>query len=80
MRCLWPGRMVRSMRLSNRAALHLPTVSVPVATVLCQGVACLVIKVEVDGGCVVTSACDPSVVDGFGDWTRALGARGRTGR
>ena len=54
------------MCLSNCTALHLPTVSVPVATVLCQGVACLVIKVEVDGGRVVTLACDLIIVDGFG--------------
>ena len=48
-----------------------PAVSVPVATVLYQGMGCLVIKVEVDGGRVVTSACDPSIVDGFGGWALA---------
>jgi len=53
------------MCLSNCTALH-SAVSVPVATVLCQGVACLVIKVEVDGGRVVTLACDLIIVDGFG--------------
>ena len=54
------------MCLSNRAALCLPTVSVLVTTVLCPGVACLVIRVGADGGRAVTSACDLSIVDGLG--------------
>ena len=53
------------MCLLNCATLCLPTVSVPVTTVLCPGVVCLVIRVRVDGGHAVTSACDLSIVDGL---------------
>ena len=70
---------VRRVCSSNRTALRLSAVSVLVVAVLCLRVACHVIKVEVDGGRTVTSACDFNIVGSFGVRRESEGCAGGWG-